>query len=92
MFGKKCMSKLIYSKAAVNSLIVDFRCLSVSAPKLDKDNYKLLIVGGGSGGVTISSKFTKIFGPNNVAIVEPNDWHCNFILLCSKASRAQVVY
>lgn len=42
----------------------------------NKDSYKLLIVGGGSGGVTISAKFSKILGANNVAIVEPSEWHC----------------
>ena len=42
----------------------------------EKNNYKLVVVGGGSGGLTIASKFNKILGVNNVALVEPSDWHC----------------
>lgn len=59
------------------------RNLSVSASRAAKDNYKLLIVGGGSGGVTMSAKFAKILGPQNVAIVEPNEWHCNYYHILS---------
>jgi NADH dehydrogenase FAD-containing subunit len=40
-----------------------------------KDNYKLLIIGGGTAGITMSAKFNKLLGSNNVAVVEPNEWH-----------------
>lgn len=60
-----------------NTLVLVRRNLSMSASKAAKDNYKLLIVGGGSGGVAMSAKFTKILGPHNVAIVEPSQWHRN---------------
>lgn len=72
MFGLKSLSRL--GKTAT---IVEVRALSTSASRQAKDNYKLLIVGGGSGGVTMSAKFAQTLGANNVAIIEPNDWHCN---------------
>ncbi len=59
---------------------IGVRGVSTSSPRLAKDNYKLLVVGGGSGGVTISAKFAKILGASNVAIVEPNEWHCGWFV------------
>jgi hypothetical protein len=78
MLGTKCLS--LFGKIANENTVGQLICvrsLSLSSSKLSKDNYKLLVVGGGSGGITIAAKFNKILGSNNVAIVEPNDWHCN---------------
>ena len=52
------------------------KSFSISSQLLAKDNYKLVIVGGGTGGITMSAKFNKILGANNVAVVDPNEWHC----------------
>jgi hypothetical protein len=41
-----------------------------------RDKFRLVIVGGGSGGLTIASKLKKTLGENNVAVVDPSDWHC----------------
>lgn len=82
MLGGKSLVHLRKLAIASNSSIVaDVRALSTSTSKLAKDNYKLLIVGGGSGGVTISAKFQRVLGANNVALVEPNDWHCKQLQL-----------
>jgi hypothetical protein len=67
----KAIGRLVNGNALVR------RNLSMGASKAAMNNYKLLIVGGGSGGVAMSAKFTKILGPNNVAIVEPSQWHRN---------------
>ena len=83
MLGRKSLIHLGKLATSSNSsIVVDMRALSTSTPKLAKDNYKLLIIGGGSGGVTISAKFQRVLGANNVALVEPNDWHCKPLTEC----------
>lgn len=54
------------------------RNISVSSANNAKENYKLVVVGGGSAGLNISSRFVRKLGKNNVAIIEPSDWHCKF--------------
>lgn len=41
----------------------------------DKMSYKLLVVGGGSGGCSMAAKFSRKLGPGKVAIIEPRDTH-----------------
>lgn len=75
------LSRKLGKLAVTSATSVNMRAITTSTSRLAKDNYKLLIVGGGSGGVTISSKFSRVLGSNNVAIIEPNDSHCTYLLL-----------
>ncbi|XP_006135101.1 sulfide:quinone oxidoreductase, mitochondrial [Pelodiscus sinensis] len=40
-----------------------------------KDYYEVLVLGGGSGGITMSSRLRRKVGAENVAVVEPNEKH-----------------
>lgn len=42
---------------------------SVSA----KQHYKMLVLGGGSGGITMSARMKRMMGAENVAVVEPSE-------------------
>ncbi|PKY42265.1 FAD/NAD(P)-binding domain-containing protein [Rhizophagus irregularis] len=37
--------------------------------------YKLVVIGGGTGGLAVSSTLSKILGQNEIAIIEPSDVH-----------------
>lgn len=73
----KVLTTLCRSESSLGGVLSNFsRDFSqTSAVNTKKDSYSLLVVGGGSGGVTISAKFSRILGANNVAIVEPSEWH-----------------
>ena len=49
------------------------RTFSVSAPRRDDRSYKLLVVGGGTGGCSIASKFASKLGKGKVAVLEPSE-------------------
>ena len=36
------------------------------------DSYKLLVLGGGTAGSTVASKFAKKLGKRNIAVIEPS--------------------
>ncbi len=55
------------------------RNFSIENPKYFKDHYKLLVVGGGAGGISIGAKFSSKLGAGNIAIVDPAKYHCNFV-------------
>ncbi|KAK9719345.1 hypothetical protein K7432_004850 [Basidiobolus ranarum] len=38
-------------------------------------SYKVVVIGGGPGGLSVSSTLSAILGKNNVAVVEPSDVH-----------------
>ncbi|XP_043084499.1 sulfide:quinone oxidoreductase, mitochondrial isoform X1 [Puntigrus tetrazona] len=40
-----------------------------------KDHYRVLVLGGGSGGVTMAARMKRKVGAQNVAIVEPSEMH-----------------
>ncbi|ORX78947.1 mitochondrial sulfide:quinone oxidoreductase [Basidiobolus meristosporus CBS 931.73] len=40
-------------------------------------SYKVVVIGGGPGGLSVSSTLSSILGPNNVAVIEPSDVHYN---------------
>ncbi|KAL0968679.1 hypothetical protein UPYG_G00270110 [Umbra pygmaea] len=40
-----------------------------------KDHYKLLVLGGGTGGITMSARMKRKLGAGNVAVVEPSEMH-----------------
>ncbi|EDV29693.1 uncharacterized protein TRIADDRAFT_19758 [Trichoplax adhaerens] len=51
------------------------RNITTSLIKHGEFNAKFLIVGGGSGGITVASTLTKKFGAGTVWIVEPSEYH-----------------
>ncbi|KAM4618496.1 sulfide:quinone oxidoreductase, mitochondrial [Polymixia lowei] len=40
-----------------------------------KEHYKILVLGGGSGGIAMSARMKRKIGAENVAIVEPSEMH-----------------
>lgn len=38
-------------------------------------HYKMLVLGGGSGGITMSARMKRLLGAENVAVVEPSEMH-----------------
>ncbi|KAF3854966.1 hypothetical protein F7725_023021 [Dissostichus mawsoni] len=38
-----------------------------------KQHYKMLVLGGGSGGISMSARMKRMFGAGNVAVVEPSE-------------------
>ncbi|CAG0904678.1 unnamed protein product [Cyprideis torosa] len=51
------------------------RSFSITAASLSDHHFKLLVVGGGSGGCAVASRFTRSLDPGDVGIVEPADSH-----------------
>ncbi|XP_027725835.1 sulfide:quinone oxidoreductase, mitochondrial [Vombatus ursinus] len=49
--------------------------LHTGTPSAAKDYYEFLVLGGGSGGITMSSRIKRKVGAENVAIVEPSEKH-----------------
>ncbi|XP_056138042.1 sulfide:quinone oxidoreductase, mitochondrial [Lampris incognitus] len=45
------------------------RCVSA------REHYKMLVLGGGSGGIAMSARMKKKMGKENVAVVEPSEMH-----------------
>ena len=52
------------------------RYISVSSSANNKDHYKLVIVGAGTGGLSTASKFARKFGDGNVAVIDSQKTHC----------------
>ncbi|XP_014025721.2 sulfide:quinone oxidoreductase, mitochondrial isoform X1 [Salmo salar] len=48
---------------------------SSSSHASSKEHYKVLVLGGGSGGITMSARMKRMLGAENVAIVEPSEMH-----------------
>ncbi|XP_037623644.1 sulfide:quinone oxidoreductase, mitochondrial [Sebastes umbrosus] len=40
-----------------------------------KQHYKMLVLGGGSGGISMSARMKRMMGAENVAVVEPSEMH-----------------
>lgn len=38
-----------------------------------KQHYKMLVLGGGSGGITMSARMKRMLGAENVAVIEPSE-------------------
>ena len=68
---------------------VCLRSFSIEGPKNAKDHYKLLVIGGGSGGLATSSRFARKLDAQNVAIVEPAEWHCKKIKFFTKTGKVK---
>lgn len=60
------------NKAKLNTFVRNF---SLENKKFAKDHYKLLVVGGGAGGIATGSSFARKIGAENVAIVDPAKNH-----------------
>lgn len=46
-----------------------------SGPASSKEHYKMLVLGGGSAGITMSARMKRKLGADNVAVVEPSEIH-----------------
>uniref|UniRef100_A0A3B4Z3T3 Sulfide:quinone oxidoreductase, mitochondrial n=1 Tax=Stegastes partitus TaxID=144197 RepID=A0A3B4Z3T3_9TELE len=49
--------------------------LHTSSRASAKQHYKMLVLGGGSGGITMSARMKRMMGAENVAVVEPSEMH-----------------
>nr|XP_020477355.1 sulfide:quinone oxidoreductase, mitochondrial-like [Monopterus albus] len=49
--------------------------LHTSSHASAKQHYKMLVLGGGSGGITMSARMKRLMGAENVAVVEPSEVH-----------------
>lgn len=47
--------------------------LHTSSAASAKQHYKMLVLGGGSGGITMSARMKRMLGAENVAVVEPSE-------------------
>jgi sulfide:quinone oxidoreductase len=79
-------SLALRTKAALLSevLVSDLRAMSqvtvqpapaVSVPELQTAHHHILIVGGGSAGITLAAKLRRAIGGTKLALVEPSDRH-----------------
>lgn len=49
------------------------RSLHTSSSVSTKQHYKMLVLGGGSGGIAMSARMKRMMGAENVAVVEPSE-------------------
>jgi len=57
------------------------RCLSsTSSLNNNTEHYRFAVVGGGAGGLSIASHLSRKY-PNQVAVIEPSDVSCYFLVL-----------
>ncbi|XP_041795214.1 sulfide:quinone oxidoreductase, mitochondrial-like [Chelmon rostratus] len=49
--------------------------LHTSSRASAKQHYKMLVLGGGSGGIAMSARMKRMLGAENVAVVEPSEMH-----------------
>ena len=82
---------LVINKNLLNNLLLK-RNFSIETTKNTKDHYKLLVIGGGTGGLAISSKLVKKLGKGNVGLVDSCDWHCKYIFQYFKTAHAVYLY
>ena len=60
-------------KCAPTSQVLHGRSFSTSNRKYEKKSYKLVVAGGGCGGLATASMFSKALGKGNVAVIEPKE-------------------
>lgn len=63
-------------------LRTSYRSFSASSKLAHQEHYKLLIVGGGTGGLSTGSKFARELGKGSVALVDKAEWHCRYPISC----------
>lgn len=57
-----------------SSISISARTLSTTC-RFGKESYKVLVLGGGSGGSSVSARFARKLGKGKVAVIEPSDTH-----------------
>ena len=67
-----CNTYIISKTISINC----WRSFSLNSFLNQKNHYKLVVVGGGTGGLATGSKSIRQFGAGNVAIIEPSTFHC----------------
>ena len=82
------IERVVYSRP-IGFAIRQQRNFAVSLSSLNSErrSYRLVVVGGGTAGCAIASKFGSYFGSGKVAVVEPSDVSCQqcnsyFIFYC----------
>ena len=63
--GKKSVLKLLSERPEIACYISSRRHAS--------SGYKVVVVGGGTGGCSTAAKFCRSLGKGNVAVIEPSD-------------------
>ncbi|XP_078386336.1 sulfide:quinone oxidoreductase, mitochondrial [Cetorhinus maximus] len=59
----------------LQTLNTGVREFSISLSCASKNHYDVLVVGGGTGGITMSARLKRKVGAGNVAIIEPSERH-----------------
>lgn len=53
-----------------------------TTPSADQKSYKLVVVGGGTGGCSTAARFSHHLGKGKVAVIEPSEVKCVTVCLC----------
>ena len=56
------------------------RASSTHARARNVKHFPLVVLGGGSGGCSMAARACRLLGPGNVAVVDPAEVKCFFIL------------
>jgi len=66
--------RVLYSRL-IGFAVKQQRTFSVSSSSLNNEqrSYRVVVVGGGTAGCSVASKFASHFGKGKVAVVEPSD-------------------
>lgn len=51
-----------------------------------KQHYKMLVLGGGSGGIAMGSRMKRLVGAENVAVVEPSEARIHQLMIIDLSS------
>lgn len=76
--GTKIRVASAYSTVDAGYFTPRLRYMSSLQEKKDR-SYKLVVVGGGSGGCSVASSFSRYLGKGHVAVIEPNQVIIYFI-------------
>lgn len=52
-----------------------------------KMHYKMLVLGGGSGGIAMTARMKRLLGAENVAVVEPSEVLTPYVPLCGDSTK-----
>uniref|UniRef100_A0A131YZ20 Sulfide:quinone oxidoreductase, mitochondrial n=1 Tax=Rhipicephalus appendiculatus TaxID=34631 RepID=A0A131YZ20_RHIAP len=63
-------------RSSLRRFMRQVRLCSSKAAEGGERSYKLLVVGGGSGGIATAAKFASKLGKGKVGVLEPHDTHC----------------
>ena len=67
------LCRRILTEGAVSWRVVAAASFSTTSNLHEPKSYKMVVVGGGSGGMAAVNKFSKKLGQGNVALIEPAD-------------------